>query len=102
MIWTYSDCNGKNTDDVNLAQYKLTGKFYADCEALCKLMNIKVHPALRPVLWEKEKPLFEQEDAKVEEKEVEVVKFDKHRIDKNSMKVLFHCLPVSQVKTLKF
>ena len=105
MIWNYTECNNKDTEEANIAQYKLTGTFYADVEAVCKLMGIKVHPGMRPVLWEKEPPLFvneeEGEDQK-EEKEIEVVKFDKHRIDKNSLKALFYVLPGSQVKTLKF
>lgn len=105
MIWTFAENNSKNTDDVNLGQYKPTGKFYEDTEAVSKLMGIHLHPGLRPVLWEKEKPMefHDEEDGKEpEEKPVTTVKFDKHRLDKNSMKVLFHVLPSSTVKTLKF
>lgn len=67
-------------------------------------MNIHVHPALRPVLWEVEKPIVpEGEDAKEpEEKPVTVVKFDRHRLDKNTLKALFHLIPQSQVRTVKF
>ena len=105
MIWTFQASDNKNTDDVNLAQHKPTGNFYNDAEAICKLMGIEVHPALRPVLWEKEKKIefVEEEDNKeAEEKPLTVIKFDKHRIDKNTLKCLFHLLPSSTVKTLKF
>ena len=105
MIWTFQSNEAKNTDDVNLAQYKMTGKFYEDAEALFNLLGVQIHPALRPVLWEVEKKVefVEQEENKEPEPEpITVVKFDKHRIDKNTMKVLFHMLPTSQVKTLKF
>jgi hypothetical protein len=106
MIWTFADSENKATDDINLAQYKLTGKFYDDINGVCKLMGIQVHPALRPVLWEKQKLRQfneEAEDGKEpEEKPISIIKFDKHRIDKNSLKALFHILPNSTVKTLKF
>jgi len=68
-------------------------------------MSIQVHPALRPVLWEVEKPEFnlEEEDAKEPEvKPVTVVKFERHRIDKNTMKAFFHLIPQSVVRTVKF
>jgi hypothetical protein len=85
MIWTFAENEAKNTDDVNLNQYKLTGKFYDDVEAICKLMGIKVHPALRPVLWQKQKlqEFRDEDDAKeAEDKAVTTVRFDKHRLDK--------------------
>jgi hypothetical protein len=106
MIWTFGDSEAKNTDDVNLGQYKLTGKFHDDAAAICKLMDIQIHPALRPVLWEKQKVIEfkdeDEEDKESEEKPLSIIKFDKHRIDKNTIKALFHILPSSSVKTLKF
>lgn len=93
MIWTFADNQKKNTDDINLGTYKLTGKFYNDAEAISKLMGIQLHPGLRPVLWEKESNhIFQdvEEGKEQEDKPVTSLKFDKHRLDKNSMKVLFH------------
>ena len=106
MIWTFAESNGKNTDEVNLTAFKPTGKFYDDAAAVCKLLGVKVHPALRPVLWEKEKPVIfhddEEEAKEAHEKDLATLKLDKHRLDKNSLKALFYILPTSTVRTLKF
>lgn len=105
MIWTFKSNEAKETSDVNLAPYKLTGKVYEDAEQVCKLMGVHVHPALRPVLWKKEKIVqYNQEGEEIEPevKPVTIIKFDKHRIDKNTIKALFHVIPSSTVKTLKF
>ncbi len=78
---------------MDLKAFKPQGKFYEDADTICKLFNIKTHPALRA-------PAHPENE---EQKEVTTVNFNKHRIDKNSMKVLFYTLPASpNVHTLKF
>ncbi len=47
-IWTFKENNGVDTDGIDLKSYKGTGKFFDDVETLCKMFNIKVHPALKP------------------------------------------------------
>lgn len=49
-IWTFKDNEYAETDGIDLKTYKPTGKFYDDVETLCRMFNIKVHPALRPVV----------------------------------------------------
>lgn len=50
-IWTFKDNENVETDSIDLSKiYKPTGKFYDDVETLCKLYNIRVHPALKPVV----------------------------------------------------
>ena len=49
-IWTFSENDQAETaDSPELKAFKPTGKFYEDIENVCKIMNIKVHPALKPV-----------------------------------------------------
>jgi len=48
-IWTFKDNEATETETIDLKPYKATGKFYDDVETLCKMFNIKVHPALKPV-----------------------------------------------------
>lgn len=109
MIWQFKDANAKDTADVNLGGYKCTGKFYEDALEVTKLLGIELHPALREPTWEIEKNEIEKrleeaaDDEEVkEEKVVTTIKFDRHRIDKNTLKALFHILPTSSVHTLKF
>ena len=47
-IWTFKDNENIETDGVDLKAFKPSGKFYEDIEALCRLFNTKVHPALKP------------------------------------------------------
>lgn len=46
-IWTFAENQNINTDNIDLKQFKPTGKFFDDVENLCKIYNIKVHPALK-------------------------------------------------------
>lgn len=46
-IWTYDECAAVNTDNVNMKEYKPQGQFYADCNMLCAIYNIKAHPVFR-------------------------------------------------------
>ena len=67
------------------------GKFYEDAEALCKLYNIKAHPALRAP----SAPSSGEGSQHEETKEVTCISVNKHRIDRNSMRVLFFSLAPS-------
>ena len=50
-IWTFKESEQAETDNVDLKQFKPTGKFYDDVETLCKLFSIRVHPALKPTIY---------------------------------------------------
>ena len=52
-IWTYKESDQVETEIPEVKAFKPTGKFYEDIENLCKLMTIKVHPALKPVVYSK-------------------------------------------------
>jgi hypothetical protein len=82
-----------------MKHYKPTGKFFDDVEILCGMYNVKVHPALKqPSLR------HGHDDANAlsvnqsneggihADKDHGTLTFYKHRVDKNSMKVLFKCL----------
>ena len=85
---------------------KPTGDLYEDAKLGAEAMGIKLHPALRAPTWEiyvPEKSIIEadgegeeeeaepaKDEAPPEEKKpVEVISFSKHRIDKNTMTLLF-------------
>jgi len=120
MIWNYNEANRKELDSKLLDAYKPTGNLWEDAKASFEAVSINIHPALREPSWEIYDPKEEQsvlehleegegeEEEKPEEveeperKPVEVLTFSKHRLDKNTMKILFHILPTSQVHTLKF
>lgn len=50
-IWTFKDSEAVDTDSVDLKTFKATGKFYDDIELACKLFGIRVHPALKPIVY---------------------------------------------------
>ena len=99
-IWTFRECEAVETDGIDLKAFKPAGKFYEDAEALCKTFNIKVHPSLRnPHQGQAEGGAA---TAHEEVKEISQITFNKHRIDRNSMRVLFFSLPASpNIQTLK-
>mmetsp|Transcript_34598 Transcript_34598/g.33809 ORF Transcript_34598/g.33809 Transcript_34598/m.33809 type:complete len:127 (+) Transcript_34598:16-396(+) len=99
-IWTFDGNEYVETDHIEQKQFKPIGKFYDDVLTLTKTFNIKVHPAMKPVT---NVPIPGEEQEEQKQKEVSTLTFYKHRLDKNSMKVLFWCLPASPgIHTLKF
>lgn len=66
------------------------------------MLNVKLHPALKPVSYA---PLAGEEHAKDDElkhKDLNTINLYKHRLDKNSMRIMFLCLPASpNIHTLK-
>jgi len=40
-IWQFEECNDKNTDGVNMKEYKPVGQFFQDANALVTLFGIK-------------------------------------------------------------
>jgi hypothetical protein len=51
-IWTFKESEQAETDNVDMKQFKATGKFYDDIETICRLYGIRVHPALKPIKYE--------------------------------------------------
>ncbi len=89
-IWTYKECEAVETDGIDLKGFKPTGKFFEDADLICKLFNIKVHPGLKAA-----SNGSSGENAQEEPKDLHQLSFNKHRIDRNSMRVLFFALPAS-------
>ncbi|CDW82788.1 UNKNOWN [Stylonychia lemnae] len=112
-IWTFKDNENIDTEGVDLKTFKPSGKFYEDVEVLCRLFNTKVHPALKPAVYsmtEEQKQQHDsqqqlQQNAAEEQKHAEIntLNLFKHRLDRNSMKVMFLALQSSpNIHTLKF
>lgn len=53
-IWTFKDNETAETDSVDLKTFKPIGKFYDDVETLTRMLNVKVHPALKPISYNEE------------------------------------------------
>ena len=101
-IWTFRECEAVETDAIDLKAFKPVGKFYEDAEALCKTFNIKVHPSLRNPNHASGSADGGAATAHEEVKEISQITVNKHRIDRNSMRVLFFSLPASpNIQTLK-
>ncbi len=100
-IWTFKDNDSVETEGIDLKTFKPVGKFFDDVETLCKMFNIKQHPALKPPAHNEGKQgesHFDEEKAK----DVNTLTFYKHRLDKNSMRVMFLALSISpNIHTLK-
>lgn len=74
------------------------------------MLNIKVHPALKPITYgstsEENKTVDGQqlhvEEDKQQPKELNTLTFYKHRLDRNTLKAMFMCLAASpNIHTLK-
>jgi hypothetical protein len=98
-IWNFKENESVETEGVDMKPYKPSGKFYEDVETLCRMYNLRIHPAMKPVA----SPLVEGEKVDEEKpKELNTLNFYKHRLDKNSMKVLFLALQSAPyIHTLK-
>lgn len=99
-IWNFKENEAVECDGIDMKTYKPTGKFYDDVEVLCRMFNLRVHPAMKPVVN------LRPDGERVEEekpKDLNTLNFYKHRLDKNSMKVLFLALQSAPyIHTLKY
>jgi len=96
-LWTFKDNETIETDKVDLKPFKATGKFFDDVQTLAKLFNVRVHPALRESSYR-----HDQADSDEPTREVTALSFMKHRLDRNSLRTMFICLPPAQnIQTLK-
>jgi hypothetical protein len=74
---------------------------------ILRKLGVKVHPSLKLQVYgrqEASKEVAEGDAPHAEEKEeapITTLIMRKHRIDKNSMKIMFHCLQFSTIHTLK-
>jgi hypothetical protein len=107
-IWTFKANDQQACADIEPKQFKTTSNFHDDIEMLCKNLSIKVHPALK----KPGKPMTPSEESKdgdskpaeeeIKPKELNTINFYKHRLDKNTLKVLFFLLPYyPNIHTLK-
>jgi hypothetical protein len=94
-MWNFKENEAVETDSIDVKSFKPAGKFYEDVDSLCKTFHVKAHPALR-------NPHQPSGEGSEEVKEVSQITINKHRIDRNSMRVLFFSLPASpNIQTLK-
>ena len=50
-IWQFKDNDNAETDGVDLKLFKPVGKFYDDIETITRMLNLKIHPALKPAVY---------------------------------------------------
>ena len=108
-IWNYEGNQAIETDKVDLKPFKPSGKFFDDVQTLVRLFGIQTHPALRETTYRDKETIMaqaaaadgSQEDQQV--KEITSLNFYKYRLDRNSLRVTFMCLPSAVIiQTLKF
>lgn len=98
-IWTFNDNESVETEKVDLKPFKPTGRFFDDILTLTKLFNIKVHPALRESTYVSKTDDNERDEAI---RDITALQFNKHRLDRNSLRAMFLCLPPAlNIQTLK-
>lgn len=111
-IWTYEDNMAVDTEKADLKPFKATGKFFEDVQTLVRLFGIKTHPALRESSYRSEEAKAQQSHAQTSNvnesqeeppvREIVTLNFFKYRLDLNSLRVCFLCLPAAQnIQTLK-
>ena len=103
-IWTFEENQTIETDKVDLKPFKPSGKFFDDVQTLVRMFGINTHPALRESSYRDRETLQAQAqlnaDASVDEqqqKEITALNFYKYRLDKNSLRVTFLCLPPANI-----
>ena len=102
-IWTYDQCGSVNTDAINIAkEYKPVGQFYVDACSLINLYGLKAHPVFKEGIPHNSMGEITAFDDNNKKKEPTSVSVNKHRLDVNSMKILFKVLETCpHVTTLK-
>jgi hypothetical protein len=84
-IWSFGTNESVETDKIDLKPFKPTGRFFEDVQTLTKIFNIRVHPALKESAYKSEN----DEDPK----DIITLSFMKHRLDRNTLRTMFLCLP---------
>jgi len=98
-IWNFKDNEALETEKVDLKPFKPTGRFFDDVQTLAKLFGTKIHPALRESSYRSDDSDQPPED---QLKEITALTFMKYRLDRNSLRTMFLCLPPAQnIQTLK-
>lgn len=99
-IWNFKDNEVVETEKIDMKTFKATGRFFDDIISLAKLFSIKIHPALRESSYRESKDDGEPDE--VMAREITALNFNKYRLDRNSLRVMFLCLPLAQnIQTLK-
>ena len=108
-IWNYEENQSTETDKIDLKPFKPTGKFFDDVQTLIRMFGINMHPALRESSYrDKENVAAHLSNAEAsndeqQQKEITALNFFKYRLDKNTLRVTFLCLPPANIiQTLKF
>lgn len=100
-IWTFPDNESVETDKVDMKPFKPTARFFDDVITLTKMFNIKIHPALRESTYVQKQDENEQQHEEAI-RDITALTFNKHRLDRNSLRTMFICLPPAQnIQTLK-
>jgi hypothetical protein len=100
-IWTYDHNQEIETEKVEMKTFKPVGRFFEDSQTLVKMFGVLTHPSIKESSYitpsnelasvdENTSQLKDQTDSK---KEVIALNFYKYRIDKNTFRITFLCLP---------
>ena len=102
LIWTYEYNQAIETDKVDLKPFKPTGRFFDDVQTLVRLFGIKTHPAIRYSTYRTTDSATSQNQSAADAadeglKDVTALDFFKYRLDKNTLRATFMCLPSAQI-----
>lgn len=100
-IWTFEENETIETDKVEMKTFKPTGKFFDDVQTLMRMFGTKTHPGLRESSYRE----ITDNASNAEEqpaRDITAINFFKYRLDRNSLRATFLCLPAAQtILTLK-
>ena len=107
-IWSYEHNQAIETEKVEMKTFKLVGRFFEDSQTLVRMFGVITHPSIRESSYiQKDSELASVDEnasqlKEAEKKEVIALNFYKYRLDKNSLRITFLCLPpAQQIQTLK-
>ena len=100
-IWTFEENDGIETEKVDMKPFKPTGRFFEDVQTLTRMFGTKTHPGLRESSYRE----IQDNTSQAEEhatRDITAINFFKYRLDRNSLRTTFLCLPSAQtILTLK-
>lgn len=94
-IWNFKDNEVVEAEKIDLKPFKPTGRFFEDVLTLTKLFNIKLHPSLRESTYRESKDSHDEMPDDQIIREITALNFTKYRLDRNSLRVMFLCLPAA-------
>jgi len=102
-IWSYEHNQAIETDKVEMKTFKPQGRFFEDSQTLVKMFGVITHPSIKESAYvqrDSELASVDENASQLKEaeskKEVIALNFYKYRVDKNSLRITFLCLPPAQ------